>query len=294
LSATAPHQVWFIEVLIDDDRLRRERAEDVLVTYPCGYDTRKRRITGLDDAQRHQYHQVQVIQWMLCAWEIARTVWRMPFYRRAQGQRRALQARQMRLPSHFTNSEVAAMIKGVLRHCTTLEVDRQYVDSHRQSPVAFAFCQLLGFELLPRLKAIHKQRLYRPEAGYPEAHPHLQPALRRPINWNLIAPEYDNMVKYAMALRLGTSETEAILRRLTWENVQHPTYKALAEPRYLPPYPPAPDSVMASTPLAPTSSALAPHSPAVLPVSEHMKPEEESRPRCQGKDATRMLPRGYE
>jgi TnpA family transposase len=127
------------------------------------------------------------------------------------------------------SSEVAAMIEGVLRHCTTMEVDRQYVDSHGQSTVAFAFCHLLGFQLLPRLKAIHKQRLYRPEAGHPEAYPHLQLVLRRPINWDLITPEYDNMIKYSTALRLGTAETEAILRRFTRENVQHPTYKALVE-----------------------------------------------------------------
>ena len=37
------------------------------------------------------------------------------------------------------------------------------------------------------------------------------------------------MIKYATALRLGTAETEAILRRFTRNNVQHPTYKALAE-----------------------------------------------------------------
>src|SRR3954465_13080747 len=41
--------------------------------------------------------------------------------------------------------------------------------------------------------------------------------------------QYDEMVKYATALRLGTAETEAILRRFTRANVQHPTYKALAE-----------------------------------------------------------------
>ena len=41
------------------------------------------------------------------------------------------------------------MIEGVLRHCTEMDVDRHYVDSHGQSEVAFAFCQLLGFELLP-------------------------------------------------------------------------------------------------------------------------------------------------
>ena len=37
------------------------------------------------------------------------------------------------------------------------------------------------------------------------------------------------MVKYTTALRLGTAETEAILRRFTRTNVQHPTYKAFAE-----------------------------------------------------------------
>jgi TnpA family transposase len=44
-----------------------------------------------------------------------------------------------------------------------------------------------------------------------------------------MAQEYDNMVKYATALRLGTAEIEAILRRFTRNNLQHPTYKALVE-----------------------------------------------------------------
>jgi TnpA family transposase len=37
------------------------------------------------------------------------------------------------------------MVEGVIHHCTEMEVDRQYVDSHGQSMVAFAFCRLLGF-----------------------------------------------------------------------------------------------------------------------------------------------------
>jgi TnpA family transposase len=48
-------------------------------------------------------------------------------------------------------------------------------------------------------------------------------------NWDLVRQQYDQMIKYATALRLGTAETEAILRRFTRNNVQHPTYKALAE-----------------------------------------------------------------
>ena len=113
---------------------------------------------------------------------------------------------QLKSPS---SSEVASMIEGVIRHCTEMAVDRQYVDSHGQSEVAFAFCRLLGFQLLPRMKNIGRQRLYRPAAGQPDACPRLQHALSRPIDWELIRQQYDEMVKYATALRLGTAETEA-------------------------------------------------------------------------------------
>ncbi len=128
-----------------------------------------------------------------------------------------------------SSSEVAAMIEGVLRHCTSMKVEKNFVDSHGQSEVAFAFCHLLGFELMPRLKGIHRKKLYRPEAGQPNAYPNLQPILTRPIYWDLIRQQYDQMIKYATALRLGTAETEAILKRFTRQNLKHPTYQALAE-----------------------------------------------------------------
>ena len=60
------------------------------------------------------------------------------------------------------------MIEGVLRHDTDAEIDRAYVDSHGQSEVAFAFCKLLGFQLLPRLKAIAAQRLGNTAPRLPE------------------------------------------------------------------------------------------------------------------------------
>jgi len=128
-----------------------------------------------------------------------------------------------------SSSEVAAMIEGVLRHCTTMSVRKNYVDTHGQSEVAFAFCHLLGFQLLPRLKNIAEQKLYRPQAGQPDAYANLQQILTRPIDWELIRQQYDQMVKYATALRLGTADTESILKRFSRTAVQHPTYRALAE-----------------------------------------------------------------
>lgn len=81
-----------------------------------------------------------------------------------------------------SSSEVAAMIEGVLRHCIEMSVDRNYVDTHGQSEVAFAFSHLLGFRLLPRLKNIASQRLYRPRKGDPGRWQNLQPILTRPID----------------------------------------------------------------------------------------------------------------
>ena len=51
----------------------------------------------------------------------------------------------------------------------------------------------------------------------------------RPIDWELIARQYDQLVKYATALRLGTAEAEQILRRFTRGGPKHPTYTALEE-----------------------------------------------------------------
>jgi TnpA family transposase len=133
---------------------------------------------------------------------------------------------QLKSPS---SSEVASMIEGLVRHSTDMTLNRAYVDSHGQSEIGFAFCHLLGYELLPRLKRMPRQRLYRPEHGQANAYPNLQPILTRPINWKLIRQQYDQMIRYATALRLGTAEAEAILRRFTRANVQHPTYQALLE-----------------------------------------------------------------
>ena len=129
-----------------------------------------------------------------------------------------------------SSSEVSSMIEGVLRHCTDIEIDKQYVDSHGQSEVAFAFCELLGFSLMPRLKAIAQQKLYLPDNDMRSELQNLTPVLKKhPINWELIAQQYDQMVKFATALQKGTASAESILNRFTRNNRQHPTYQALAE-----------------------------------------------------------------
>jgi len=128
-----------------------------------------------------------------------------------------------------SSSEVAAMIEGVLHHCTTMSVDKAYTDSHEQSEVAFAFSHLLGFELLPRLKGIRKEKLNSPGIRKAGDYPNLQPIMDKAIDWQLIKGQYDEMVKCAVAIKTKTADAEAILRRFTKDNLKHPTYKAFVE-----------------------------------------------------------------
>lgn len=129
-----------------------------------------------------------------------------------------------------SSSEVAAMIEGVLHHGTEMDVERQYVDTHGQSLIAFAFCYLLGFELMPRLKQISRQKLFRPASKTTTSYPHLEPIFApSPIRWDVITPYYDEMIKLATALLQRTAEPEAILRRFTRGQNHHPVYTALVE-----------------------------------------------------------------
>ncbi len=129
-----------------------------------------------------------------------------------------------------SSSEVAAMIEGVLHHCTEMEIDRQYVDTHGQSVIAFAFCYLLGFDLMPRFKGIEKQKLSRPDLQSAGHYPNIAPLfVRKTIDWDLIEQQYDEMVRLAVALLKRTAEPEAILRRFSRGATAHPTYSALLE-----------------------------------------------------------------
>jgi TnpA family transposase len=127
-----------------------------------------------------------------------------------------------------TASEVAAMIQGAIHHGTEMDVKANYVDTHGQSVIGFGLTRLLGFDLLPRIKRINHIRLYPPARG--EEFPNLAPAMvGRAIDWDLVAAQYDDVIKYATSIKSNAASTTAILRRFHRTNLMHPTYQAMQE-----------------------------------------------------------------
>ena len=78
------------------------------------------------------------------------------------------------------------MMEGVIHHCTEMEIEStiRRLRTARHDDFAFSGCS--GFQLLPRLKAIHSQTLYRPETGKASAYANLQVILSKPIDWELV------------------------------------------------------------------------------------------------------------
>jgi TnpA family transposase len=127
------------------------------------------------------------------------------------------------------SSEVGAMITGVLKHDTKMNMNKTYTDTHGQSTVGFAFSHGLNFDLLPRIKGINRQKLYYPTAAHKNNYPNLDAILKSTINWRLIEENYDEYVKHLAALKTGTVDADVLIKKFSKENYNNPVYKAFIE-----------------------------------------------------------------
>ncbi len=127
-----------------------------------------------------------------------------------------------------SSSEVGAMIKGVIDHDTLMDMDQIYTDTHGQSSIGFAFSHILGFDLLPRIKNVNKQKFYKVSKN--DFYENIEDAIASTaINWSKIERHYDDIVKHAIALKNGCVEPSVLLKRLSANNKENPIYQAFLE-----------------------------------------------------------------
>ena len=128
-----------------------------------------------------------------------------------------------------SSSEVASMIEGILYHATTAEVAKNYVDTHGQSLIAFAFSYMLKFDLLPRFKSIGSQKLFAVNTKDIGNYPNIKEVIERGIKWDRIKQGYDEIIKNTIALKSKKATPDIILKKYTANNLKHPVYLALQE-----------------------------------------------------------------
>ena len=104
---------------------------------------------------------------------------------------------------------------------------RLYADSHGQSAHVFALAYLLGIELLPRIRAWKRLKLYRPSRICQfEAISHLFSAT---VDWPLIERHYPDLIRLALAIHSGELAPSAVLTRINSQSSRDPFSRALQE-----------------------------------------------------------------
>ena len=108
--------------------------------------------------------------------------------------------------------EALYVLNGILDNDTALPIREHTTDTHGATEQLFGICALLGIDFMPRLKDLSDQVLYRidREGDYGA----LGPALRGVVNLELIAEQWDQLVRIVASLKDRTAPANVVLQRL--------------------------------------------------------------------------------
>lgn len=117
--------------------------------------------------------------------------------------------------SHFipcSVREATYILDGLVRNESVIQPDTLHSDTHGQTAAAFGIACLLGIRLMPRIKNWKDLEFCRPE---PAAwYNHIDRLFRATADWDLIAAEYDAMLRVVISIQAGKLLPSTILRRL--------------------------------------------------------------------------------
>ena len=119
------------------------------------------------------------------------------------------------------------MLDGMLDNLSSLDINQHHTDTGGYSDHVFALCFLLGFSFMPRIKNLHKRRLFKinKSAHYGP----LEPLFRGTINLDLIREQWDTMIRVAASLKNKIVPAHIVAQRLSRSSPADRLSKALTE-----------------------------------------------------------------
>jgi TnpA family transposase len=129
--------------------------------------------------------------------------------------------------------EALFVLDGLLENDTELPIRTHIVDTAGCTDQVFGLCYLLGFTFMPRLKNLATRRLFKP-VGSPEeglfgsrSYPQLDALFSATVDLNLIAEQWEGLVRVAAALKNRIVSANVIARRLASSAFSNRLAKAL-------------------------------------------------------------------
>ncbi len=124
-------------------------------------------------------------------------------------------------------SEAAHVLDGLMHHESSIDIREHYTDTAGAIDHVFGLCLLLGFRFAPRIRDLADRRLY--VIGARAAYKALDPLIGGTIDLRVIAENWDEILRLAASIKVGTVAPSAILRRLAAYPRQNALAKALKE-----------------------------------------------------------------
>lgn len=104
------------------------------------------------------------------------------------------------------------VLDGLLHHESDLRIEEHYTDTAGFTDHVFALMHLLGFRFAPRIRDLNDKRVF--VTGDSREYPRLAPMIGRQINIKLIKAHWDEILRLATSIKLGTVTASLMLRKL--------------------------------------------------------------------------------
>jgi len=134
------------------------------------------------------------------------------------------------IPIECTDRDAAYVLDGLLYNESDLELEEHYTDTHGYTEINFAAFAMLGRRFCPRIRSVHRQRIYRIDAE--KDYGVLMPLIHRSdriIKMDRILDQWDRMGQFYATLQSGHTTANVALKRLNATSSKNRFYQANRE-----------------------------------------------------------------
>jgi len=124
--------------------------------------------------------------------------------------------------------EAAYVIDGLM-HNEVIKSDIHSTDTHGYTETIFAATHLIDMAFAPRIKGIHRQKLYSFSSKGTHSRRGDVVLPSRTIDHKLILRHWDDILRFMATIKLRHSSASQLFKRLSSYSADHPLYKALKE-----------------------------------------------------------------
>ncbi len=127
--------------------------------------------------------------------------------------------------------EAVAVLDEIFGNATDLPLGEHTVDTAGQTLATFAIFNLAGLQFSPRIRDIGRLQLYRlgPASGWRSRYPHAGPLLGQPIQTQLIAEHWNDLLRLVASMKFGHTTASLLIAKLHASSRQSSLAKALHE-----------------------------------------------------------------